>query len=229
MESALPYARPAAERAMQWGGTEVFPLPPTEAASPGFFSSMNVLGQILGCYIVCSSARGLALVDQHAAHERVAYESLRRQMETGDVATQTLLIPQTLELTQGESILLAGQRPALERLGFEVEPFGPNAYAITAVPALLPEADYRPLLRQMVAELADVEKSERLRQHLEERLATIACHSVIRANRALQMAEMRALLTELDQIDFATQCPHGRPVLLEFGRDDLEKMFKRVL
>jgi DNA mismatch repair protein MutL len=190
---------------------------------------MNVLGQILGCYIVCSSARGLALIDQHAAHERVAYESLRRQMEMGDVPTQPLLIPQTVELTQGESMLLEGHRPALERLGFGVEPFGPNAYAITTVPALLPEADYRPLLRQMVAELAEVDKSERLRQHLEERLATIACHSVIRANRALEMAEMRALLIQLDQIDFATQCPHGRPVLLEFSRDDLEKMFKRVL
>jgi DNA mismatch repair protein MutL len=85
------------------------------------------------------------------------------------------------------------------------------------------------MLRQMVAELAEVEKSERLRQQLDERLATIACHSVIRANRLLEMREMQALLSELDQIDFATQCPHGRPVLLEFSREELEKMFKRVL
>jgi DNA mismatch repair protein MutL len=81
----------------------------------------------------------------------------------------------------------------------------------------------------MVAELAEVENSEKLRQHLEERLATMACHSVIRANRKLEMSEMRELLRELDQIEFATQCPHGRPVLVEFSQDDLEKMFKRVV
>jgi len=116
----------------------------------------------------------------------------------------------------------------LDRLGFLVEPFGASAYAITAVPALLPEGDCRPVVRQMVAELAEVENSEKLRQHLEERLATIACHSVIRANRQLEMNEMRALLQDLDHVDFATQCPHGRPVLIELSRDELERMFKRV-
>ena len=126
-------------------------------------------------------------------------------------------------------MLLAPQLPALAQLGFVLEPFGPDLYAITAVPALLPEGDYRPSVRQMLAELAEVEKSEKLRQHLEERLATIACHSVIRANRKLATSEMRALLQELDRIEFATQCPHGRPVLVEFGSEELEKMFKRVL
>jgi DNA mismatch repair protein MutL len=97
------------------------------------------------------------------------------------------------------------------------------------VPALLPEGDYRQIVRQMVAELAELENSEKLRQHLEERLATIACHSVIRANRRLEMTEMRALLQDLDQIEFATQCPHGRPVVIEFSRDQLDRMFKRVV
>jgi DNA mismatch repair protein MutL len=92
----------------------------------------------------------------------------------------------------------------------------------------LPEGDYRKIVRQMIAELAEIDNSDKLRQHLEERLATIACHSVIRANRKLEIDEIRALLSELDQIDFATQCPHGRPVLIEFRRDQLERMFKRV-
>ena len=118
---------------------------------------------------------------------------------------------------------------ALERYGFTLEPFGPNSYAVSAVPAILPEGDYRPVVRQMVAELAEVDKSEKLGQHLEERLATIACHSVIRANRQLEIHEMRALLRDLDDTDFATQCPHGRPVLLEFSREELERMFKRVI
>ena len=190
---------------------------------------MNILGQILGCYLVCSSSHGLALIDQHAAHERVAFEKLRQQLNSGAVEKQRLLLPQTIDLTAGELMLLEQKLPALEQLGFILEAFGPDAYAVTAAPALLPEGDYRQSVREMLAELAEVDKSEKLRQRLEERLATIACHSVIRANRQLEMAEMRALLKELDQVPFATQCPHGRPVVLEFSRDELERMFKRVL
>jgi len=195
----------------------------------GFFSSLNVLGQILGCYLVCSCSRGLVLIDQHAAHERVAFEKLRRQMEDGKVETQSLLIPQTVELTAGEVMLLEQKLEVIERFGFSLEPFGPNAYAITAAPALLPEGDYSLVVRQMVTELAEVETSAKLRQHLEDRLATIACHSVIRANRALERDEIRALLGDLDRIEFATQCPHGRPVLIEISRDELDRMFKRIV
>jgi DNA mismatch repair protein MutL len=230
-ESPLPYA----PGWVQPHGTEpreaVFPMAPAEGAPhrEGFFSSMDILGQILGCYLVCTSPRGLVLVDQHAAHERVVFEKLRQQLTSGEVPRQTLLIPQTLEVTAGESMLLEDKLSALARLGFVLEAFGPDSYALTAVPALLPEGDYLPIVQQMITELAEVEKSDKLRQHLEERLATIACHSVIRANRQLEMSEMRALLRELDRIEFATQCPHGRPVLIEFSGDTLAKMFKRVV
>ena len=125
--------------------------------------------------------------------------------------------------------MLEQKLAVMERHGFSLEPFGPSSFAITSVPALLPEGDYTQLVRQMVAELAEVDTSARLRQHLEERLATMACHSVIRANRKLEMEEMRALLRDLDQVEFATQCPHGRPVLVELSRDQLEHMFKRVV
>ena len=104
-----------------------------------FFSSMDILGQILGCYLVCSSSRGLALLDQHAAHERVAFEKLRQQLNTGAVQKQNLLIPQAIELTAGELMFLEQKLPTLERFGFLLEPFGPGSYAITSVPALLPE------------------------------------------------------------------------------------------
>jgi len=194
-----------------------------------FFSSMNLLGQIFGCYLVCSSSQGLALIDQHAAHERVAFEKLRRDLNSGKMQTQNLLIPQTLDLSAGEVALLEKELALLERFGYLIETVGPENYAITAVPAFLPEGDYRHALRRMIAEVAEVEKSETVRQHLEERLATIACHSVIRANRKLEMGEMRALLQELDQTEFATQCPHGRPVLVGFSRDELDRMFKRVV
>src|SRR5438093_12987028 len=117
----------------------------------------------------------------------------------------------------------------LERFGFLLEPFGPNSYAITAAPALLPEGDYSLVVRQMVTELAEVETSAKLRQHLEDRLATIACHSVIRANRALERAEMRALLAELDRIEFATQCPHRRPVLIQISRGEPDRMLNAIV
>jgi DNA mismatch repair protein MutL len=159
----------------------------------------------------------------------VAFEKLRRQLDGGAVEKQNLLIPQTMEITAGEALLLERSLPVLERFGFMVEPFGPGCFAITAVPALLPEGDYVSTVRRMIAELADVESSEKLRQQLEERLATIACHSVIRANRKLEADEIRALLADLDQTDHATQCPHGRPVLIEFSRDRLDRMFKRIV
>ena len=231
MEKPLPYLTPTLQPDKPFLKPEVFPMTGVREGSTreGFFSSLDILGQILGCYLVCASARGLALIDQHAAHERVAFERLRQQLNAGAVQKQNLLIPQAVELTAGELMLLEQKLPILERFGFLLEPFGPNSYAIMSVPALLPEGDYRQIVRQMVAELAELENSEKLRQHLEERLATIACHSVIRANRRLEMTEMRALLGDLDQIEFATQCPHGRPVVIEFSRDQLDRMFKRVV
>jgi DNA mismatch repair protein MutL len=231
-EAPLPYAiaptsrydAPAAREALF-----VVPRHADDHSEPGYFSSMTVLGQILGCYLICASPQGLALIDQHAAHERVAFEKLRSQLDRGNVARQSLLMPQSVDLTAGEMMLVEQKLSVLEHFGFTLEPFGPGAYAITSAPALLPEGDYRQVVRQMVSELADVDTSAKLRQHLEERLATMACHSVIRANRKLEVDEMRALLRELDEIEFATQCPHGRPVLIEFSRDELERMFKRVV
>jgi DNA mismatch repair protein MutL len=231
-ESALAYSMaPVSSYGSLPIREDVFVVPPQleMIAEQGFYSSLTVLGQILGCYLVCASSHGLALIDQHAAHERVAFEKLRAQLDSGKVARQNLLIPQSVELSAGEMMLVEQKLALLEQFGFTLEPFGPDAYAITSVPALLPEGDYSQLVRQMVSELAEVDTSAKLRQHLEERLATMACHSVIRANRQLELEEMRALLRELDQIEFASQCPHGRPVLLEFSRDELERMFKRVV
>jgi DNA mismatch repair protein MutL len=229
-EPRLDYTpRTVAEQGSSQLRDTVFPFRERGEVPSGFFSSMTVLGQILGCYLVCAHSEGLALIDQHAAHERVAYEKLRRQMAAGEVVKQNLLIPQTVPLSPGELMLLERELPQLAHAGFILEPFGPDAYAIMAVPALLPEGDYRPVIQQWIAELAEVDRSQSVRHHLDDRLATMACHSVIRANRKLAMEEMRALLRELDEIEFATQCPHGRPVLVEFSRADLEKVFKRVV
>lgn len=228
-ESPLPY--PA-----QFHGAE-FQFPKVDSTDPvthrepvgkGFFSSLDILGQLLGCYLVCTSSRGMALIDQHAAHERIAFEKMRRQLEQGEVERQSLLIPQILELPYTEATMFEQRLSMVNHLGFTVEPFGPNTFAIKAAPALLPACDHREAVREMIVELAEIGQSAELRQDLEERLMTIACHSVIRANRKLEKEEIRALLGELDQIDFATQCPHGRPVLVEFTQEQLERMFKRA-
>jgi DNA mismatch repair protein MutL len=209
---------------------EMFSVPPNERQlRVGFFSSLTIHDQILGCYLVCTTTDRMILIDQHAAHERIAFERLRHQLQANAVERQDLLIPQTVELSAGEIMMIEQKLDVLERHGFTLEPFGPSSFAITSVPALLPEGDYTQLVRQMVAELAEVDTSSRLRQHLEDRLATLACHSVIRANRKLELEEMRALLRDLDQVEFATQCPHGRPVLVEFSRDQLEHLFKRLV
>ena len=228
-ENPLPYPAPSHEGRLPFlRAGSVSPETNREEVRKGFFSSLDILGQLLGCYLVCASPRGMALIDQHAAHERIAFERMRHQLERGEVERQNLLIPQILELPVSDATLFEQRLGVVEHLGFTVEGFGPNTFAIKAVPALLPPGDYREVMRGMIAEFAEVGQSAELRQELEERLMTIACHSVIRANRRLDREEIQALLNELDQIDFATQCPHGRPVLLEFTQEQLERMFKRV-
>ncbi len=195
---------------------------------PGRFSSLMVVGQVLGCYILCHGAPGMVLIDQHAAHERIAFQRMREDLEHGAIERQELLMPQILELTVTEALVLEEQLGALERAGFTVEPFGRNTFSLRAVPALLAEGDYRDAVRAMIGELADTDRTGELRRGIHERLMTIACHSVIRANRTLVKEEMEALLRGLDDAEFATQCPHGRPVMVQFSRSQLERMFRRA-
>ena len=206
-------------------------LPAAEAQAPGEtgrFSSLTVVGQVLGCYILCHGDPGMVLIDQHAAHERIAYERMREDLERGRIERQELLMPQLLELPVTEAMVLEERLGTLERAGFSLESFGRNTFSLRAVPALLAEGDYRDAVRAMLSELAETGRSGELHRGYQERLMTIACHSVIRANRTLQKEEMEALLRELDETEFATQCPHGRPVMVRFSRSQLERMFRRA-
>lgn len=206
-------------------------FPGAEAAAPaeqGAFSSLTVVGQVLGCYILCHGEPGMVLIDQHAAHERIAFQRMRADLEQGRIERQELLMPQILELPVTEAMVLEEQLGALERAGFTLEAFGRNTFSLRAVPALLAEGDYRDAVRAMISEFAETGRSAELQHGYRERLMTIACHSVIRANRALEKEEMEALLRQLDDTDFATQCPHGRPVMVRFSRGQLEHMFRRA-
>jgi len=206
-------------------------FPAAEAAPPaetGSFSSLTVVGQVLGCYILCHGEPGMVLIDQHAAHERIAFQRMRVDLEQGRIERQELLMPQIIELPVTEAMVLEEQLGALERAGFTLEAFGRNTFSLRAVPALLAEGDYRDAVRAMISEFAETGRSAELQHGYQERLMTIACHSVIRANRALEKEEMEALLRQLDDTEFATQCPHGRPVMVRFSRGQLERMFRRA-
>ncbi len=197
-------------------------------AESGPFSSLTVVGQVLGCYILCHGAPGMVLIDQHAAHERIAFQRMRSDLEQGRIERQELLIPQIMEVSVSEAMVLEEQLGALERAGFTLESFGRNTFSLRTVPALLTQGDYRDAVRAMISEFAETGRSTELHHGYQERLMTIACHSVIRASRALEKEEMEALLRELDETEFATQCPHGRPVMVQFSRGQLERMFRRA-
>lgn len=201
---------------------------PQKEAEPGPFSSLMVVGQVLGCYILCQGDPGMALIDQHAAHERIAYQRMHEDLEQGRIERQELLMPQILELPVTEAMVLEENLGTLERAGFTLETFGRNTFSLRAVPALLAEGDYRDAVRAIISDLTETGHSAELHRGFQERLMSIACHGVIRANRALEKEEMEALLRELDRTEFATQCPHGRPVMVQFSRGQLERMFRRA-
>lgn len=199
-----------------------------ESEETGFFSSLQILGQYRGSYILCQDGDDLLLVDQHAAHERIGFERLRRQFRHGRIERQNLLFPAVIELDFREAALLEEVRAELDRLGFELEPFGGKAFALKAVPALLAEADVERLVRDVAAEIGAVGKTGLIEEKLEDVLMLMACHGVVRANQALDPAQIKALLRDLDEVDFKTHCPHGRPVSKRITLGEVERMFMRA-
>jgi DNA mismatch repair protein MutL len=193
----------------------------------GFFSALRVLGQVLGTYLVCEGQGELILIDQHAAHERVTFERLRRAAAERRVPSQRLLIPVSLELDPRRAAAARDRGGTLERLGFEVEDFGGDTWTVRAVPALLRAAAPEPLLRDTLEELCAGGEAEAVDQALDAVLARMACHGSVRAGDALEPAEIRALLSAMDRVDFSAACPHGRPVMLRLDRSELEQRFKR--
>ena len=196
--------------------------------APGWrFAALRVLGQVLDGYLVCAGSRGLVLIDQHAAHERVRFERLREQLAGGRMPVQQLLVPETLALGVREIQALEDAREALIRAGFEGEPFGEGVYLLRAVPATLADADCAAVIRDLAAELAEGGASRVVDEAGDALLARVACHSAIRMGRRLEIAEAEALLEAMDRLDVAGYCPHGRPAFVEIDAGALERMFKR--
>jgi DNA mismatch repair protein MutL len=184
-------------------------------------------GQVAATYIVAEAEDGLVLVDQHAAHERLVLERMRRALADGGVARQALLLPEVVELDEPACDRLEERFGELADLGLELERFGPRAVLVRAVPALLKTGEARGLVTDLADELAAFDTALALKERLDLVAATMACHGSVRAGRHLSVAEMNALLREMEITPHSGQCNHGRPTWVKLSRNDLEKLFGR--
>jgi len=195
--------------------------------APLRFGDLRLVGQLLATYLLVEAKEGLLLVDQHAAHERVLYERLRAELRERGVARQGLLQPLPVELAPAEAAALAEGAEAALRLGFELEPFGAETWAVRAVPALLADRDPAGLVRGLAEELAASPSAEAGLPDADRVFASLACHAARRKGDALDPREQRALLDALDAIPWAPTCPHGRPVAVPFEVGEIERRFGR--
>jgi DNA mismatch repair protein MutL len=184
-------------------------------------------GQVAATYIVAEAVDGLVIVDQHAAHERLVLERMRAAREGGTVARQALLIPEVVELDEPDCDRLEASAGELAAMGLEIERFGASAMLVRAVPAALGETDAAALLADIAAEIAELGGPMSLRDKLDHVAATIACHGSVRAGRTLSVAEMNALLREMEVTPRSGQCNHGRPTWVKLGHSEIEKLFGR--
>jgi len=184
-------------------------------------------GQVAATYIVAEAEDGLVIVDQHAAHERLVLERMRAARADGTVGRQVLLIPDVVELDEPDCDRLEGAAAELSELGLDVERFGPTSILVRAVPAALGKTNVAGLVADLAAEIAELGGPLSLRDKLDHVAATIACHGSVRAGRVLSVAEMNALLREMEVTPRSGQCNHGRPTWVKLGHGEIEKLFGR--
>ena len=185
------------------------------------------IAQLHGVYILAQSERGLILVDMHAAHERIVYERMKTQVHGGRLDAQPLLVPVSLAASPAEVATAEAEREAFARFGVELDVAGPETLLVRQLPALLIDADVEPLIREMLGDLERYGRSDRIEAHVNELLATMACHGSVRANRQLSLAEMNALLRDMERTERSGQCNHGRPTWTEMSMKDLDRLFMR--
>ncbi|MEP6609145.1 MAG: DNA mismatch repair endonuclease MutL [Burkholderiaceae bacterium] len=185
------------------------------------------VAQLSGIYVLAQNEHGLIIVDMHAAHERIVYEKLKRQLDQRAIPQQRLLIPQVFTASAVETATAAEHGELLEQLGLDVSLASPTQLALRGVPALLSQADGAELTRDVLRDVREYGGSRVLTEHRNELLSTLACHAAVRANRRLTIDEMNALLREMEATDRADQCNHGRPTWVQLAVGDLDKLFLR--
>jgi DNA mismatch repair protein MutL len=193
----------------------------------GYFESLHYIGHFRGTYLLASDGKGLVVVDQHAAHERITYEHLRISWRERRYETQPLLVPHILSLNSLRAATLRDNLELFERLGFEIEPFGDNDFAIKVGPAVLKTARHEALIVDTLDELGESGQSGRIDEAIDSVLIRMACHQSIRAGDTLTIEEVYQLYRDLDRVDFGANCPHGRPVYFSMSLEELETRFGR--
>ena len=193
------------------------------------FGDLRVIGQLSNTYILCESAGGLVLVDQHAAHERILYEQLKRRAAASPKPAQKLLVPETIDLGYREAQILVKLIPDLNVLGLEIEPFGGNTFVVKSVPALLATREVQPLVIEIVEKMAEIGFAPGLEKAIDACLILMACHGAVRANQPLSDKQITNLLKQMDECDDPSHCPHGRPTWIRWSLSTLEKSFKRIV
>jgi DNA mismatch repair protein MutL len=193
---------------------------------PGLYTTLRFVGQVRGTFLLCEGDDGIYVLDQHAAAERVTFDRLRRSFASRSVATQRLLVPEVVELPPSDVAVLEEHADEVTHVGVEVRAVGDGAVAVHAVPAILARAEPAGIVRDLASELSRA-GSRAFGGAVDLVLATMACHGSVRAGDAVSPEEVRALLTALDEVDFAGHCPHGRPVVMRLGWSELERRVGR--
>jgi DNA mismatch repair protein MutL len=227
---SFPHRQPSV-----WDAQPTYRPPPSARAEPACAPPPNTVshplgvarGQVAATYIVAEAEDGLILVDQHAAHERLVLERMRRAMANGGVHAQALLLPEVVELDEPACDRLESRAAELAEMGLELERFGPKAVLVRATPALLGAGDAKGLVTDLADELAAYDEALSLKEKLDHVAATMACHGSVRAGRILSVAEMNALLREMEVTPHSGQCNHGRPTWIKLGHAEIEKLFGR--
>jgi DNA mismatch repair protein MutL len=220
--SNMSTAEPVQEYLRMPSGESVF-------RKEGFWAGeIRIFGQLQDTYLLCQVEDGLIIVDQHAAHERIVYETLRKSFRDLNTERQAFLIPPKLELSIKEARIIHERRHELLMMGLEIEPFGGETFILRSVPSILVKANWESFFHEMIPLLE--EETDITREKAMDRLLTVmACHGAIRAGQVLSQQEMTLLLRQLEEVDLPTNCPHGRPVFKKFSFYEIEKMFKRVI
>jgi DNA mismatch repair protein MutL len=209
----------------------VAPQVSTAVPSATGVDQVNPLGtaiaQLHGVFILAENAHGLVLVDMHAAHERITYERLKTAFDANGIVAQPLLVPQLVQVSAQEAQLAEQQADYFAGLGLQVLRKGPQTVEVRQVPALLQDGDVEQLVRDLLADLLEHGRSDRVREQQNEVLSTMACHGSIRAHRRLGLDEMNALLRDMERTERSGQCNHGRPTWVQFSIEDLDRLFLR--
>lgn len=185
------------------------------------------IAQLHGVYILSQNEQGLVIVDMHAAHERIVYEKMKTTLTEGNLPVQPMLIPETIKLSEKEADIAESNSEVFEKLGLQINRAGPDTVIIRQVPTLLQDADITLLVKDVITDIIQHGHTARIENHMNELLATMACHGSVRANRQLTINEMNALLRDIETTDRSGQCNHGRPTWTQLSMVELDKLFLR--